>query len=535
MPHHGINHFIKVPPDSTGKAFGTTATSIIQYSSGTNQFVINTIVIGQTSGAEATIIDVRGTVSSGYIYCNLTDDSPVQDFTNGETLLVNGIPFAVVSTNTKEYVQKFNLAGGNNAYNKQFVDDKGAAYIRFSEGEQELDAFGVSKMSSQNLINQYLFYYSDLGSDFTDEIINGTITHLPDHSSIALDIDTNPGDKIVRTSNKYHPYQAGFSQYIMMTISCGDTGKDNVCRRWGYFDGYNGLYFKLDGSDLSVNIRSNASGNVTEQSVSRENWNGDKVDGSLGLLNLSKIDLDVSRINLYWIDFAWLGAGRVRFGIFGTDGSRITLHSFTNPNNFILPYMGKPNLPIRVEIENTGVSASPSRLKLTCCSIISDGNITGTRDKKSYKSTISNSSLKTVSDVDEVPILSFRSSLTFNGMTNRLLSVPELFSLLVKDRPIILKMYKNVVLTGPNFELVPNTAAEIDETATTFSGGTPMITWIFSPGSHNEIFPSNFGVLGESMYLNADGDYGVTYTITAKSLEVGSAQVFYALTFIDIL
>jgi hypothetical protein len=32
MTHHGVNHFINVPPDSTGKSFGTTATTIINYS-----------------------------------------------------------------------------------------------------------------------------------------------------------------------------------------------------------------------------------------------------------------------------------------------------------------------------------------------------------------------------------------------------------------------------------------------------------------------------------------------------------------------
>jgi hypothetical protein len=36
------------------------------------------------------------------------------------------------------------------------------------------------------------------------------------------------------------------------SLSCGDSGKDGVVRRWGLFDEEDGVYFELDGLTFSV-------------------------------------------------------------------------------------------------------------------------------------------------------------------------------------------------------------------------------------------------------------------------------------------
>jgi hypothetical protein len=107
---------------------------------------------------------------------------------------------------------------------------------------------------------------------------------------------------------------------VMQTIQIGDTGKANVVRRWGYFDEENGLFWELDGTTLYAVQRSSTTGSVVDTRVAQANWNRDSLDGTI------RYDLDVTKTNLYWMDFQWLGVGIVRFGVYENDGTKTTCH-----------------------------------------------------------------------------------------------------------------------------------------------------------------------------------------------------------------
>lgn len=529
------DEFVRLPPDSTGKRVHTETHSLLYYKNGTILFDSDQIIVGETSGAEALVLKVVGDVVSGILFIKKTDDNI--NFALNENLRVLGTKHAEVQiADVFVYDQVALIGGGNNSHNIAFVDDKGNFQIRYGEGEQQLDAAGLTRVSSPNLLSEYICSYDALEAEFSTELFGSSpsSTYLSDECAVRLQIGTDTGSYVYRTSDKYHFYQPGYGQLITITAACGDTGKSNVRRRWGYFDGYDGMFFELDGTALSVCVRSSSTGSVVEDRATQANWNVDKVNGAGGLTNLSKIDLDPSKINIYWIDFLWLGAGVTRFGIFDPDGTRITIHKFYHANSITVPYLGRPQLPVRFELENTGTSVSTSELKVVCASVSTDGNVIPARSKMSRKHTgISN--LVTITDGYYTPVISFRSALTFNGLKNRMMSLPEFFSFRIKDNDTHVKIVKNATLAGESFSVYPNSALEIDGYATSFIDGEDLAGWMFGPGVYREDSPNNFGYHSEHSTIKGDGTYGDTYSIVAKCLEPGQTSQFQmSVTWIDI-
>ena len=137
------------------------------------------------------------------------------------------------------------------------------------------------------------------------------------------------------------------------------------------FDESNGLFFLQSGSILSVVSRSFASGATVDVAVTQANWNKDKLDGTGGTGNPSSATLDLSKNQIFFIDFEWLGTGRARFGFF-INGRPLVCHEINNANVLDVVYMSTPNLPVRAEISNDG-SGAASTLEDICSTVISEG------------------------------------------------------------------------------------------------------------------------------------------------------------------
>lgn len=74
-------------------------------------------------------------------------------------------------------------------------------------------------------------------------------------------------------------------------------------------------------------------------------WNMDKCDGT----GPSGYIVDSGKMNMYYIDYSWYGAGFIRFGFRGSDGSVIYCHKIINNNVNTEAYMRSGNLPARYE------------------------------------------------------------------------------------------------------------------------------------------------------------------------------------------
>lgn len=108
-------------------------------------------------------------------------------------------------------------------------------------------------------------------------------------------------------------------------------------------------------SDTSANIGpgyrglANANLAVVSKTIDRlipqSQWNIDRADGT----GPSGFNLDLTRMQMLYLDYSWYGAGFIRWGFRGPDGNIIYCHKVANNNINFEAYMRSGNLPGRYE------------------------------------------------------------------------------------------------------------------------------------------------------------------------------------------
>lgn len=74
-------------------------------------------------------------------------------------------------------------------------------------------------------------------------------------------------------------------------------------------------------------------------------WNIDKMDGT----GASTYNIDLARMQMFYVDYTWYGAGAIRFGFKNNRGEVIYCHRIPNNNVNTEAYMRSGNLPARYE------------------------------------------------------------------------------------------------------------------------------------------------------------------------------------------
>jgi hypothetical protein len=131
-----------------------------------------------------------------------------------------------------------------------------------------------------------------------------------------------------------------------------------------YVDLINNNSFKLVADpDSTVNVNLSNTGTTTTHSfvpaksgivitktvdtrIPQSQWNVDICDGS----GPTGYNLDISRIQMAYIDYSWYGAGKIRFGFKTVDGQVQYVHEFVHNNNLFESYFRSGNLPGRYEV-----------------------------------------------------------------------------------------------------------------------------------------------------------------------------------------
>jgi hypothetical protein len=103
------------------------------------------------------------------------------------------------------------------------------------------------------------------------------------------------------------------------------------------------IYPEYRGTSIDGNI---VVSKTTDYRVPQSSWNIDKVDGT----GASGYNLDVGKMQMWYIDYSWYGAGAIRFGLKNQRGEVIYCHRMTNANLRTEAYMRSGNLPARYEI-----------------------------------------------------------------------------------------------------------------------------------------------------------------------------------------
>jgi hypothetical protein len=201
----------------------------------------------------------------------------------------------------------------------------------------------------------------------------GTITHLPEAGGVRMRLTTASGDITVRQSRPYHRYQPGKSMFMASAIQFG-TALANQVNRVGFFDDSNGVFFEQNGTTTTANprgmcvvVRSDTGGILSELRTTLDQWNGDPRFIET---------IDWTRIQMLWIEYAWYGAGTVRFGV-TVNGRQILLHSqaFGNRLNQTTAWARTGNLPVRYEQRNTGTTAAVNDIIHYGVSVLVEGGL----------------------------------------------------------------------------------------------------------------------------------------------------------------
>jgi hypothetical protein len=377
----GEKTFTRIPPDSTGKRIRMTHSAQIFYNSKTADYVwkIDEDYTLGTSGWSFHLHNVwEENATSGILEVHFNEDATYGNLVPAVGEAINdpdGTPdVATIVSSSDVYINSNNILGYTNPEHGLDIDNFGSANVRFSEGQPQLDAFGKLRTSGATLLGEYVFNTGLLPNEFTNTTskTGASITWNANFHAAVLTLDGNAADEIItQTSNTYHHYFPGSSQTFMGTVALGDTGVTNLIRQWGMFETRNGFFFKQDGTELNVTIRSDTSGSVVDTDIAQSDWNVDKLDGT----GRSQMTIDVTKDNLYWMDVQWLGAGRVRFGVF-YNGQRIVCHEYYHGNNYVPPVTKTGSLPVCFVQKTNGTAiGSAHSMNVYCAAVYTESEI----------------------------------------------------------------------------------------------------------------------------------------------------------------
>lgn len=98
-----------------------------------------------------------------------------------------------------------------------------------------------------------------------------------------------------------------------------------------------------------------------ETKIKQSQFNIDKLDGT----GPSQYNIDLSKMQMFYIDYTWYGAGFVRWGVRGPKGDVIYCHKMPNNNVNTEAYMRSGNLPARYESSTTPPYTATTQTVLT--------------------------------------------------------------------------------------------------------------------------------------------------------------------------
>ena len=163
---------------------------------------------------------------------------------------------------------------------------------------------------------------------------------------------------------RYSTYQ--LSGFVALTpgsstvTSAGINGINTVFSKQlapGDFVVIKGMSYRVDqiASDTSITIQppyrgsvSVSDANVTKTidiKTASSNWNIDKCNGT----GISGFNLDLSKMQMFYLDYSWYGAGFIRWGFRGATGDIVYCHKLPNNNVNYEAWMRSGNLPARYE------------------------------------------------------------------------------------------------------------------------------------------------------------------------------------------
>lgn len=386
----------------------------------------------------------------------------------------------------------------------QIADQYGNMVGAANPSGMAVDAFGRARVSNPITLFDSFHRYADNGKFASSTNgVGSDVQFSANEGLVNLNVGTTSGAYVYRESKRVFAYQPGKSLLILTTF-VANTPKENLRQRIGYFGVQNGIYFEIDGLNSYFVERSYVTGSVVNNRIARADWNMDKLDGT----GPSGITLDVSKAQIMFIDIEWLGLGTVRTG-FVINGKFIHCHSFHHANIVTTTYITTACLPLRLEIENTGVTSTSSTLKQICSTVISEGGYEVSGRPRSIG--LATNAAKDLTNANTFyPVVSIR----LKSSTPDCIVIPIGFSLLgVSTGNYQYKLTRNSTITGGSWVDMSDSNIQYNITATSMSDGEDLESGYFSTTNQS----TGFVPQAEEAFkyqLERDSFTGTYYTFT---------------------
>ena len=289
-----------------------------------------------------------------------------------------------------------------------------------SADSPSIDAFGKWRVSqpttlfdSKQVVDSGSFYFDIKTTS------GGTVTWNSGSAQSTMIVTSTSGSRAIKQTKRIFVYQPGKSQQIICTGKFG-TKVDGIKKSIGSFDDNDGYFFQTSGSSFGVVLRKTINGVKSDTFISQSTWNLDKMNG----LGPSGNTLDITKAQIYTMDYEWLGVGRVRYGVV-QKGVLIYVHEINNYNSLDTVYLRNPNLPIRYEMSTHKNTTTGSLMTQICSTVISEGGFDNTG--KRVVITSNNGATIGASEYDAVLFIRYNSNSSKGAQI-----VPEQLDLLVK-------------------------------------------------------------------------------------------------------
>ena len=228
------------------------------------------------------------------------------------------------------------------------------------------DNVGKLEVSEVQNLFEADFEYGSQPMRWEQYLVGGaTIVANSGLGGVVMSVTSASGDAAIRQTRPYIRYQPGKTLYMASGLLFG-AAVVNQRQRLGFFDDGNGIFIEqadpsaTNPSGLFVVYRTDAGGaGPTDTRIPSNLWLDPQ--GVFAGRNPVVGAFNINNIQMWWVEFAWYGAGLLRWGVM-IGGEPYVLHQVGVGNlaSQTVAWSRTGNLPVRYELRNIGASTAGS-------------------------------------------------------------------------------------------------------------------------------------------------------------------------------
>jgi hypothetical protein len=385
------------------------------------------------------------------------------------------------------------------------------------DGTTTQDVFGRPTSVQPETIFDSKQIFDNRPLQWFEQQVSGTVvfTYQPNRASTNLGVAVSTAGVGIRQTARRFNYQTGKAIEFMMTGVMG-AYQPGITKRIGAFDDNNGVFFELSPNGtvgLKVGVRSFVTGAPVDTLVGIDDWDNQPLAALL----------DTTKTQIFFIEYAWLGVGAVRFGFY-IDGKKQVAHTIKYANIGTAVWASSSNFPMRYEIRNDGTGGD-SDLEAICATVL----VYGGRQSLGTQFAISRTAgIVTNNDANFYPVAAIRLRSTGGAATVR---VTGLNINCTSTASYVWRLLLNPTIVGTAlvYTGVTNSAVEgnvVATNATTVTGGIEIASGTGSQGAGGVAIdmtnPSDFAI-GQ----RAGGVSDVLVLAVSRITGTGTTETFH--------